>query len=456
MITGCRCWCPGRWRPGTCCRTPAVACRRCRSSAGCGAVAVPQLDLGAVAGRGVRYVDAPAGLAAHDLLPGAAAAGRGGGGGLGGGVLPNWVKKFQTAPESRSASRRRCSRRWAGVVAGAVEGGPDDGVTGAASGVGGDDVGEAALGVRAGSAGCSRCCGRRCRAGPARRDGQHVVPDAVETDVGDGLGAAAAAAEVRAGVDGDGAEDGRPGAGEGVGHRAAVAEAGGEDLCGVDAEAVLDGPEHVVDEGDVLTAGVGPAVVDALGGDEDRVVAGLLPQAVVGPVVAVGAARVDVVGGAAHPVEAEDQPVGGGCCRSRRGPAGCSCGSGRRSDRVGTAGQRGGLAAARGRRGVCGRAGQRGRAARACLRRPTATVPSAASHRWRGLVGWAFVTMLVPRWERGRTAGGGVRREHSDSTDRRAPGERRSVGASAGGAGLGAEARARPRVARCSFTTRLH
>ena len=65
---------------------------------------------------------------------------------------------------------------------------------------------------------------------PAVGDVQHAVVDAVDAEVGDGLGAAVAAAEVGAGEDRDGAEDRGAGAGDRVAHRAAVAPAEREEL----------------------------------------------------------------------------------------------------------------------------------------------------------------------------------------------------------------------------------
>ena len=80
--------------------------------------------------------------------------------------------------------------------------------------------------ARAGSARCSRCSGRTCRAATVRCEMFSTlswVPWMPE--VGDRLGAAVAAAQVGAGEHRDRAEDGGPGAGDRVAHRAAVAPA---------------------------------------------------------------------------------------------------------------------------------------------------------------------------------------------------------------------------------------
>ncbi|AXE84119.1 hypothetical protein C1703_03835 [Streptomyces sp. Go-475] len=149
----------------------------------------------------------------------------------------------------------------------------------------------------------------RVAQGPSLPDVEDVVTDAVDSEVGDGLGAAAASADLGAGDDGDGPEDVRAAACECVAHSAAPAESRGEALCRVDAETGLDAPDHVVDEGDVLTARVRPAVAEALRGHEDRAVVRLFLLAVVGPGAPARAARGDVAGGSAPPVEREDQPV---------------------------------------------------------------------------------------------------------------------------------------------------
>src|SRR5581483_8667417 len=76
-------------------------------------------------------------------------------------------------------------------------------------------------------------------------------------------------------------------------------------------QAGFDLPDHVIDECHVLAAGVAPTVADALRRDKDRVALAVLvdPQPVVGPLDTAGAAVVDLFGGAADPVEREDQPV---------------------------------------------------------------------------------------------------------------------------------------------------
>ena len=77
---------------------------------------------------------------------------------------------------------------------------------------------------------------------------------------------------------------------------------------------------------------------------------GQSPQPVVGPVVAVGAAGVDVVRGAAVPVEAEDQPVRVVVVVVGRHPQDVAAVLAAARDRVRAAGQRRRLAAAGGRR----------------------------------------------------------------------------------------------------------
>ena len=120
--------------------------------------------------------------------------------------------------------------------------------------------------------------------------------------------------------------------------------------------------DHVVDEGHVLAAGVGPAVAVALRGDEDRAVVRLLPrQAVVGPGVPVRSRPSRRRWRCRRSSGTRRSAGRGGCCRSCRGSAGCSCGSGRRSGwcalplvSVGR------LAAPGGRRGGCDVRGGRG------------------------------------------------------------------------------------------------
>ena len=86
--------------------------------------------------------------------------------------------------------------------------------------------------------------------------------------------ASVAAAQLGAGDDSDGADLIRAGTSKSVGHAAAVAEAGRKAEVGVDAEVVLDCLEELVEEGDILAVGVGPALVQTVGNDEDGGVLG--------------------------------------------------------------------------------------------------------------------------------------------------------------------------------------
>lgn len=97
-------------------------------------------------------------------------------------------------------------------------------------------------------------------------DGEDVVADTVDAEVGDGVLAAFAAGDQTAGDGRDGAEVASLGASDGVGHAAAVGEASGEALSLVDAKVGLDLLDDGLDEGDVTATLVGPAIVDTVGG----------------------------------------------------------------------------------------------------------------------------------------------------------------------------------------------
>ena len=126
----------------------------------------------------------------------------------------------------------------------------------------------------------------------------------------DGIVAAVAPAELRSFVDRDPTEDLRAGTRDCVAHAAAVAETHGEEVRRVDTVVVLDQLDHVVDEGQVLSAGVRPAGVEPIGRDEDRAVVRQFLKSVVGHDVPIRSAAVDFLGVAAIPVKPEDQPVG--------------------------------------------------------------------------------------------------------------------------------------------------
>jgi len=147
----------------------------------------------------------------------------------------------------------------------------------------------------------------------AHADVEDAVGRAVLSVVGHGRVAAAAAAQDGTGNDGDGADHGRAGAGDGVRHGAAVAEAGREAQRRLDAQGVLDGRDHLVEEGDVLAVLVAPARVEALRDHEDGVVVGVEGgEAVVGEgTAAVGVLALDdLLGAAAELVPGEDEAVG--------------------------------------------------------------------------------------------------------------------------------------------------
>jgi hypothetical protein len=141
-------------------------------------------------------------------------------------------------------------------------------------------------------------------------DGEHEVLRPVLAVVGHAAGAARAAADHGvARQRGDGAQLGPERARERVAHGAAVAEARAEAPVLVDAEVVFDGGDDGAEEGDVLAALVGPAVVEAVGDDEDGAgrVVDEVGQAVVGHVAALPGD--DLGGVAAEGVEGEDEPV---------------------------------------------------------------------------------------------------------------------------------------------------
>jgi hypothetical protein len=152
-------------------------------------------------------------------------------------------------------------------------------------------------------------CDKFIAHGTTSGDVECAVTDAVDTEVRDRVGAAATAAKLAAGDNSDGAEVLGARAGDGEGHGTAVGETDSEALALVDAEVVLDGLPHGVDERDVLAAGVAPAVVQALRRDENGAFVRhpLLP--VVGPQGTVAAPARDVVHGSADPVKGEDEPV---------------------------------------------------------------------------------------------------------------------------------------------------
>lgn len=85
-------------------------------------------------------------------------------------------------------------------------------------------------------------------------------------------------------------------------HRTAVAPAGGEELALVHAEVVLEHGNDLVGEGDVLATVVGPAGVQAVGGNKDGAVTGQLTEAVEATVG-------NIVHGAITPVVANDDAV---------------------------------------------------------------------------------------------------------------------------------------------------
>lgn len=138
-------------------------------------------------------------------------------------------------------------------------------------------------------------------------EGQDAVIDAVDAEVGDRVTAAFAAADEAASQNGNCTEIAGTGAGEGVGHAATKAEACREARSRVDAEVSLELLDDGVNEGDVLATLVGPAVVEAIGGNEDGAAGSAGFQAVPGlDAVAVG----NIGHATAAPVQAEYQVVG--------------------------------------------------------------------------------------------------------------------------------------------------
>lgn len=140
----------------------------------------------------------------------------------------------------------------------------------------------------------------------AAADGEDVVAHAVDAEVGDRVIAAVAAADQTAGDGGDGAEFTGASASDGVGHAAAVGETGGEAGALVDAKVGLDLLDDGVDKLDVGTALVGPAIVDAVRGDEDGRSLGESIKAV--PRLHAVAVH-DIAHGTTEPVEAKDKAI---------------------------------------------------------------------------------------------------------------------------------------------------
>src|ERR1035437_826328 len=112
----------------------------------------------------------------------------------------------------------------------------------------------------------------------------------------DGVVAAVASAELRSFVDRGPAKDLGPGTRDFVAHAAAVAETLGEDVRRVDTVIVLNQLDHVIDEFQVLSAGIRPAAAEPQGRDEDRAVVRLFLESVVGHLVPIASAIVDSVG----------------------------------------------------------------------------------------------------------------------------------------------------------------
>ena len=138
--------------------------------------------------------------------------------------------------------------------------------------------------------------------GASQVDGQDIVGDAVLGVVSHGLGAGAASAEVGTAHDGHATEDVWSRAGKRVGHGTAVTPAHRVDLVIVDAELGLELLPNLVEEGDVLAALVGPAIVQTLRSDEDSAVTGQRSDAVV---ISVG----HVLHGSTEPVGSKDELV---------------------------------------------------------------------------------------------------------------------------------------------------
>lgn len=141
----------------------------------------------------------------------------------------------------------------------------------------------------------------------AHVNGEDVVADTVDAEVGDRVVATIAAGDQTAGNGRDSTKFAGARASDGVGHAAAVGEASGETLRLVDAKVGLDLLDDGVDEGDVRAATVGPAIVDAIGGNEDG---GALGESVEAVPFRDTVAVDDIAHGASTPVEAKDQAVG--------------------------------------------------------------------------------------------------------------------------------------------------
>ena len=141
----------------------------------------------------------------------------------------------------------------------------------------------------------------------AAADGEDIVTDTVDTEVGDGVLATFAARDQNAGDGRNGAEVASFGASDGVGHAAAVGEASGEALSLVDAKVGLDLLDDGLDEGDVTTTRVSPAIVYTVGRDKDG---GALGESFKAVPLRNAVAVDDIAHGASKPVEAEDEAVG--------------------------------------------------------------------------------------------------------------------------------------------------
>ena len=138
-------------------------------------------------------------------------------------------------------------------------------------------------------------------------NGQDTVVDAVDAEVGDGVAAAVTAADQTASQDWHSAELAGARTSKGIGHAPAETESRRKPRALVNAEIGLDLLDDGINEGDVLPALVGPAIVDTAGGDEDGAAGGAGLQAVPG----LDASAVDdIIHAAAKPVQAEDEVVG--------------------------------------------------------------------------------------------------------------------------------------------------
>src|SRR6266545_1695946 len=141
---------------------------------------------------------------------------------------------------------------------------------------------------------------RSCQIHPA--DG---VLQADHLPQGDRIFAAVATAQLRSFVDRGSPEHLRASACELVGHTPAVAEAVGKDVRRVDTVVVLDQLEDVVDQLQVVSTGIRPAVTVALGCNENGAVLRQSLQSEVGHDVPIRSAAVDVVHRAAVPLPVE-------------------------------------------------------------------------------------------------------------------------------------------------------